>query len=265
MSQVLDPIVIQVLGAVEQDSRHDALLGWDWLASKAEQVIGERPVSQEERIPFWLKRLSEEGMSAFGLHADVALAFFASVGHTEAVSGIISAAQDESDPMNKRWVGESADHLANKALALSAYGCTDGRAVELLMQMQVKGLFLNLPDSSGETPLHVACAAGRRGLVQALLACGADPNVVNEEGKTPLHYLASSPVWKDTLAKMENKGNVITDLLIAGARLDLMDQSGVDTLEALKKAGWPSQALNDTAKSLVVNPRSRGIGSSRCN
>ncbi|NII56012.1 ankyrin repeat domain-containing protein [Luteibacter sp. SG786] len=42
-------------------------------------------------------------------------------------------------------------------------------------------------DARGRTPLHMAAATGRAGLLAALLARGLDPNVRDASGRTPLH------------------------------------------------------------------------------
>lgn len=48
---------------------------------------------------------------------------------------------------------------------------------------------LNLPDSHGEAPLHVAVKQGQLDAVKALLEMEANPDVLSEPGQnTPLHY-----------------------------------------------------------------------------
>ena len=72
------------------------------------------------------------------------------------------------------------------------------------------------PDTDGWTPLHAAAAAGFRGVVEDLLAWGADPAARNGTGRTPLHAAAAG----DHAA--------IVPVLVAG---------GAD-VEAADKAGW---------------------------
>ncbi|GKT35408.1 Enolase, partial [Aduncisulcus paluster] len=43
---------------------------------------------------------------------------------------------------------------------------------------------------SGNTPLHLACRHGNRGIVSALLYHGADPNALNKDKRTPMHFAA---------------------------------------------------------------------------
>jgi len=42
----------------------------------------------------------------------------------------------------------------------------------------------NLPDRNGDTPLHLAASSGNAVTVRLLLEHGADPSLVNAEGKT---------------------------------------------------------------------------------
>ena len=49
----------------------------------------------------------------------------------------------------------------------------------------------NVTDGNGDTPLH-GCKSLR--LVEALLVHGGDPNAANEEGNTPLHLCEASRI-----------------------------------------------------------------------
>ncbi len=63
--------------------------------------------------------------------------------------------------------------------------------------------------------LHTAVANGDLGAVQALLAVGADINVQNNEGRTPLHNAVISKAY-----------SVIKTLLENGAKKDIRDEDG---------------------------------------
>ncbi|MDX2476377.1 MAG: ankyrin repeat domain-containing protein, partial [Gammaproteobacteria bacterium] len=69
------------------------------------------------------------------------------------------------------------------------------------------------------TPLINAVKNGRSAAVTLLLAKGADPTLADQDGSTPLHYLALS--WKPE--KMEK---AIDLLLEAGADIDARDRTG---------------------------------------
>src|SRR6185436_7494647 len=70
------------------------------------------------------------------------------------------------------------DHL------MLGWALRNGRsaAVPLLLEA---GLDPSVPDPDGDTPLHLATAAGDQGAVAALLAAGASPNARNHRGRTP--------------------------------------------------------------------------------
>jgi ankyrin repeat protein len=81
----------------------------------------------------------------------------------------------------------------------------------------------NAVDENGETPLHFACDRGQLEAVRALLLAGADPNAREEQGQTPLMYAVVCEC--DATAD-------IADLLIrAGADVEAKDNDGVSPLE----------------------------------
>ncbi|KAE8392553.1 ankyrin repeat-containing domain protein [Aspergillus alliaceus] len=82
------------------------------------------------------------------------------------------------------------------------------RVVSLLLQ---RGVNVNVQDSRGHTPLHIAAQHGHLGVVRLLLATEQiDVNARDHNGSTPLHMASE-------------KGHVdVVQLLVAhGARLDL--------------------------------------------
>lgn len=61
---------------------------------------------------------------------------------------------------------------------------------------------MNLKNKLGDTALHAAAWKGRTEAVDLLLLNGAETNIVNQEGKTPLD-LARDPEIIDKLTKHE--------------------------------------------------------------
>jgi ankyrin repeat protein len=57
--------------------------------------------------------------------------------------------------------------------------------VEIILQENPK--LLNMRDDAGDMPIHIACKAGHRDVVELLIAKGAKVNVKDHEGQTPLH------------------------------------------------------------------------------
>jgi ankyrin repeat protein len=51
--------------------------------------------------------------------------------------------------------------------------------------------YVNSINNFGETPLHLACATGHKGVIERLLLARASTNLRDiNEGNTPLHVLA---------------------------------------------------------------------------
>jgi ankyrin repeat protein len=47
------------------------------------------------------------------------------------------------------------------------------------------GANVNEQDNIGDTPLHIACSSGNQDIVEALMVCGADVNITNDNKQTP--------------------------------------------------------------------------------
>jgi ankyrin repeat protein len=81
---------------------------------------------------------------------------------------------------------------------------------------------------AGDTALHIAAAAYRRGIAEKLVAQGADPRARNRRGAEPLHYAADgvpgSPAWDP-----DAQGATVEYLIEAGA-IGATDTSGVTPL-----------------------------------
>lgn len=78
---------------------------------------------------------------------------------------------------------------------------------------------------AGDTALHMAAAAFRPEIAQALVDRGADLAAKNRRGAEPLHYAADSNIWNPTA-----QAATIDCLIRAGASPNATDKSGVPPL-----------------------------------
>jgi ankyrin repeat protein len=78
---------------------------------------------------------------------------------------------------------------------------------------------------AGDTALHMAAAAFRRGVAELLVAHGADCRARNRRGAQPLHYAADANRW-DPAAQAET----LTYLISVGADPNALDNAGVAPL-----------------------------------
>ena len=83
-----------------------------------------------------------------------------------------------------------------------------------------RGANPNLRDEHGDSPLHVAIILNRNDVVRTLLSNGADVTIRNRDGKTPLY-----------LAVEKNRDNQITLLLEKGADIFAVDNNGKTPFE----------------------------------
>ena len=111
------------------------------------------------------------------------------------------------------------------------------RMVEPLLQ---HGADINVQDERGRTPLMWAINFGMKDLACLLLAHGADPNVQSLYGHTALHYVVMSHYVL----------TLIPDLLAHGADLNLRNVYKHTSLELAQKWTRPDlfQLLQGSAK-----------------
>ncbi len=118
-------------------------------------------------------------------------------------------------PESKVTVGNHPIHDAAKT----------GTAEELEALLAKDGSLLNVKNSRGATPLHLAAINPNRGPIEALLAAGADINAKDEENFTPLH-----------MAAFHRQADYALLLLEAGADVDAKTTSGRTPLSMAEKA-----------------------------
>lgn len=69
----------------------------------------------------------------------------------------------------------------------------------------------------GQTPLHIAALWGNTEAAKVLLEAGANANIENSRGTTPLHFAASARKKAEDTVRL---------LLSHGAKTDIIDMSG---------------------------------------
>lgn len=114
-----------------------------------------------------------------------------------------------------------------------------GNDPALLALSYLPDVGLNPRCSSGRTPLSWATALGESKAQQWLLERGADPNLADDDGWSPLHYAASGEY-----------SNLIDPLIDAGAKLDARSNRGETPIEVAKR-------LRRQEGSLILKARTR--------
>jgi uncharacterized protein len=106
-------------------------------------------------------------------------------GDRSAALAMIAGGADPNAPDTRPTLGHGVTPLHIAALREDP---------ELIRALIAAGADVNVQSLAGQTPLWLACNAGRASAAGELLAAGADPNVRCNEGYTPLgRVLGSEP------------------------------------------------------------------------
>jgi ankyrin repeat protein len=133
--------------------------------------------------------------------------------------------------------------MAQENLDLNARGSIGGTVLmsyvwreqeDTVRKLLERGADPNLGDQDGDTPLHGAAMRGNVKLLQMLLDKGADPNAKNKLGGTAL-------MWAGTYGQEE----AARVLLEKGAEPTLKDHNGITA------SGWAAKNHNDNLARLV--------------
>jgi ankyrin repeat protein len=101
----------------------------------------------------------------------------------------------------------------------------DPICVDQVTKILARAPDLEIKDKHGWTALfHAVVQAGSPTVVKLLLDRGADPNVRDDGGYTPLHFAAERGIV-----------SIVEDLLAAGAKVDVKTDLGKKPIECTKK------------------------------
>ena len=150
--------------------------------------------------------------------------------------------------INQRYDTETESGGYSTLLGL--YASLQERAHVIFLLQQ--GADPNIPDSDGETPLHHAAGHGDAVMTFALLSNGANPNLKNRHGWTPLHLAAA-------------KGHfpIVKLLVTLGADKQAMTNVGATPLLLAAKDGYGAIAKELAAPLDIERALRRDIEAAR--
>jgi ankyrin repeat protein len=127
----------------------------------------------------------------------------------------------------------------------------------LLVQLS-DGADANVHDSNGATPLHLAVANGRATVVEALLCHGADPNATNAYGETAISDANDARIMRALLEAGATLPVKLADRLL----YDAVRFGSADIIDVLREHGvrprkWHVEAARDEWSEGDVDIRDR--------
>jgi ankyrin repeat protein len=87
--------------------------------------------------------------------------------------------------------------------------CTENIAADIITKMIEKGADVGMVNSTGDTPLYIACQKSHANIIPALLDSPNVSEYINlqdKDGDTPLHWACAKNVAADIITKMIEKG-----------------------------------------------------------
>jgi cytohesin len=167
--------------------------------------------------------------------------------------------EDGDTPLdNAKHKPETADLLRKHG---GKYGTILGAAyggdIEAVKEFLAAGANVNVKNNIGMTPLHEAVHYGRKEIAELLIAGGADLNAKDKHGKTPLHHAATKEIAELLIAEgadvnaKDNGGNTPLDWAIR--------RKHPETADLLRKHGGKTADWFNADKSIHTAARAGHI------
>jgi hypothetical protein len=126
------------------------------------------------------------------------------------------------------------------------------------------GAEINIGDHSGHTPLHTAAAYGLESLVELYLLHGGNPNALNHQQKTPLHYAIAYGHSRIGKLLVSYGGNLTLRDIHQVTPMDIISSTGVisssDALKYFSVVQPPVRTINR-----LLHPRNPATTSATTN
>jgi ankyrin repeat protein len=139
----------------------------------------------------------------------------------EVISILVKEANANTNLVNNR--GLTCLHLA---ASFPPSGQSDSIPNNIARFLLANGADSNIADVTGATPLHTAASLGNEALVGLLIENGASPDVCDEEGETPLFY-----------AVRDQRSSVVRKLCQYGVQTNTKNMDGETVLETALAVG----------------------------
>ena len=205
------------------------------------------------------------GPSSDSIHQEISRRWSAQRTLDEAVAAVHRGAADRAITLAEGSALQTyfkCNRAVFPALLALMIGRGDGTMLDYVREKLLADPALAQERYSGRTLLHGAAAAGNLATVELLLRLGAEPDITDAGGHTPLYCLANE-------CKVRGGANVVRALVEAGASVDARDgvkhctalhmaarRGNVEVAEALLDCGAGIEArdsLGDTPLRRAVN------------